>query len=616
MLRRVVGGTSLALAVVFTTAFADDGVLLQVSPGPTPGEVRLDWSGGQPVYKVYRSTSPVMIVAPANQLGEAPGGPWPDTPPAGSIFYYRIVGPCLTPSTERCDGVDDDCDGLIDDGCPGSCTGDGECAAAQYCDATGQCAPDVADGEACGRDAQCVADHCSSGVCCASGDCCTSAAQCAAYGWDLGCDDPASCQGSKGDPLCNASFQCDEVAIDDDSACGGQVSQTCGPYPSIVCTTAVSQPADQPALCAGACGDDGGCDAGAYCDATGHCVPDLGLGEGCTGPSQCQSGTCVDGVCCSSTCTGTCQACDLAGSPGTCALVPNGTDPDVECGGVGCTGFYHSWSGDSCRRKADVSAAAATCGGAGACRSTTQECTAQAAVGPTTVTCNANCQDPNLATCTGTTAGTCTNVNPGTQSCGQGICANTVNQCANGAPLTCTPLPNATTETCNNLDDNCDGTIDNNASFADGFEANNSCANFRTLPTVASDQTLTQNTLTIYPSGDVDYFRINATETDSSCACCDGIFCTDEDYRLIVTLTVPPGAGSYAFCTDLACASVTNNCQTVNAGQSLFWNWPLDGACPGNDTYSVYFRISPGSSPGFECLPYTLSYFFDAGVCN
>ena len=456
---------------------------------------------------------------------------------------------------------------------------------------------------------------CSNGVCCVSGDCCTTASQCAAYAWALRCDDASTCQGSSGAAACTASFQCAGVPTGDDSACAGMVSQTCGPYPAIACTAAVSQPANQTALCAGSCAGDGDCDAGAYCDAGGHCGPDLDLGGACSSGSQCRSGICADGVCCNSACGGTCQSCDLAGSAGTCTLVPNLSDPDLECGGVTCAGFYHSWSGDNCRRKADVSATAATCNGAGACRTTAQECTAQTTVGATTITCNANCQNPNLATCTGTTAGTCTNVNPGNQSCGTGACFNTVPQCVSGAPVTCTPLPNATTETCNNFDDNCDGTVDNNASFADNREPNNSCASFNTLPTIGSDQTLIQNTVTLYPSGDVDYFRINASESDSSCACCD-FFCTDEDYDLKVTLTVPAGAGSYTFCTNPTCGSVGNNCITVGAGQSGFWTWPFDGACPGQDDFSLFVRITPGGAPGFVCAPYTLSYFFDALICH
>jgi hypothetical protein len=115
----------------------------------------------------------------------------------------------------------------------------------------------------------------------------------------------------------------------------------------------------------------------------------------------------------------------------------------------------------------------------------------------------------------GTTAGACVNVSQGSTACGAGVCRVTAPVCLNGAPNACVPnWGNASTETCNDIDDNCDGTIDN-GSFADGQEPNNACANYRALPTVGSELTLTQNTLTLYPAGDGDYFRINAAETDS-----------------------------------------------------------------------------------------------------
>ena len=50
----------------------------------------------------------------------------------------------------------------------------------------------------------------------------------------------------------------------------------------------------------------------------------------------------------------------------------------------------------------------------------------------------------------------------GTTTCGVGACQRTVNNCVNGAPVTCTPGTPAPAETCGNgIDDNCDGAVDN-----------------------------------------------------------------------------------------------------------------------------------------------------------
>src|SRR5206468_3006293 len=47
----------------------------------------------------------------------------------------------------------------------------------------------------------------------------------------------------------------------------------------------------------------------------------------------------------------------------------------------------------------------------------------------------------------------------GSTSCGVGACARTVSNCAGGVAQTCTPgAPSS--ETCNGIDDNCNGTID------------------------------------------------------------------------------------------------------------------------------------------------------------
>jgi hypothetical protein len=378
-----------------------------------------------------------------------------------------------------------------------------------------------------------------------------------------------------------------------------------------VCTSALEQPADQSALCADSCGGDAGCDPAAHCEGS-ICVPDEGPGGACDAVADCQAGLfCADGVCCTTACGGTCMACDLSGSAGTCAPVPAGTDPDLECGGLSCSAFYWGWSGDTCYRRADVSAAAASCNGSGACRSTAQECSLSP-VGTASVTCDSLCQDPTAGTCVGTTAGTCTNVSQGNETCGSGVCLTTSPRCVDGTRNTCVPNSGAaTTETCNDLDDNCDGSVDNGA-FADGFESNNSCTVPRALSSVGSNQTIGYASMTLYGSGDVDYYTFTATETESSCGCCD-FFCLDEDFQVEITLGVPADAGSYRFCTGRSCADIGVNCIDVIAGQARTWTWRLDGGCPGIDAYGFYVSVSPGSSPGYECRPYTLQYRLTPG---
>lgn len=499
--------------------------------------------------------------------------------------------------------------------CPTTCTSSAQCDQNAYCSAQGACVPDEVNGRPCRSGNECISNHCQNGFCCASGDCCGKSSDCAKLAQAAVCNSQTTCQGNRVDGVCNSSFQCSPQAVDDDSACAGLKSNDCGPYPPINCTGAQTQPSDQAGLCSKSCTGDLQCDPSAHCE-NGVCVPDIGPGGYCSKQSDCASNLfCVDSVCCNTACAGTCEACDVTGSVGTCTAIPVGQDPAGECGGVSCAGYYAGWTGSTCYRKADVSAAQAACNGARACRSIAQECTAQATRGAGVLTCEATCQTPRAGTCTGTTAGVCDNLSLGSATCGQGVCQVSAPKCVNGAPNACVPNSGAaTTETCNDIDDNCDGQIDNNSSFADSNEANNDCNTYRTLPTVGSNQTLQQNTLTLYPSGDVDTFLIRATESDSTCACCD-FFCTDEDYKLVLTLSVPAGAGSYKFCTDTACGNAGNNCQTVNAGQSAAWTWSLDGACPDSDSYSVYVRIEPGNAPGFECAPYTLKYQLISGQC-
>ena len=496
--------------------------------------------------------------------------------------------------------------------CATMCTADADCDAGAHCDTV--CVPNFADGQACDEASDCTSGHCQNGYCCASGDCCAEASDCpfGTYATPSVCNSAATCQGTRSDPVCSATSQCAVgPAVPDDSGCAGLVSNDCGLFPSITCTSMPDQPTNQAALCDMVCASSAECDFGAFCSGM-TCAPRGMAGDACTTTAQCASGlSCVDGVCCTSACTGGCQACNVAGSRGTCTPIPAGTDPAGECGAISCSGYYSGWSGtlnDECLRRADISAAGAFCNGAGACDTAASRCPT-AGAGPVTTNCNDTCQAENTATCTGTTAGTCTNVagSPSTLTCGTGACFRSVAACASGTPNVCTPGTPGT-ESCNDIDDNCDGAVDNGLSL-DIYEPNNVCngTNIGTIET--NGTTVTRSNATLYSSGDVDVWQVSFTENDGSCGCGASI---DEDYAITATLSVPAGAGSYQLCENQgSCDLGAMTCITVAAGTSATLQSWKDGCCSPigcDDSGTSWFVIRGLGSPGFECLPYNVVF--------
>jgi len=89
----------------------------------------------------------------------------------------------------------------------------------------------------------------------------------------------------------------------------------------------------------------------------------LPLGATCGNNAQCQSLSCIDGVCCDNACNGVCRACNLPGHIGTCYNRPAGTDPDGDCKvtGFSCGGNGACvWNGvkalgDACLQAAECS---------------------------------------------------------------------------------------------------------------------------------------------------------------------------------------------------------------------------------------------------------------------
>ncbi len=94
--------------------------------------------------------------------------------------------------------------------------------------------------------------------------------------------------------------------------------------------------------------------------------------------------------------------------------------------------------------------------GTGACARTLAACTAGAATvcdpvdGASPEICNAIDDD-----CDGET-----DEDLGTETCGQGACLHTVAVCKDGNTVACDPFEGALSETCNGIDDDCDGEVD------------------------------------------------------------------------------------------------------------------------------------------------------------
>lgn len=138
--------------------------------------------------------------------------------------------------------------------------------------------------------------------------------------------DVPSSQPETGSGCPSGKVQCNGRCIDasgccTDSDCAG-TCMTCGSANTCVAVTGKDDPNGR---CAGTCDSNGACKSK--------------RGQGCqTAGGGCASGTFCspDGVCCDTACTGSCEACDLADSRGTCKVLAANAPPHD--GHTACTG--------------------------------------------------------------------------------------------------------------------------------------------------------------------------------------------------------------------------------------------------------------------------------------
>jgi len=225
-----------------------------------------------------------------------------------------------------------------------------------------------ANGSACEGGGQCTSGFCADGVCCdmACTDICAacdvsgkvgicSPVAGAPHGTRTACD-PTAAKGDVCALACNGTdtaachFPSATTACSADACSGGRETHastcdgagkcndaptTCGDY---VCGATA---------CKTACTTGADCvNADRFCEA-GKCIPFLSNAIPCTRDEACASKHCVDGVCCESTCTGQCEACDVPGQAGKCVPVkgkPHNSraacpaDDKASCGSKVCDG--------------------------------------------------------------------------------------------------------------------------------------------------------------------------------------------------------------------------------------------------------------------------------------
>ena len=299
-------------------------------------------------------------------------------PAAGTSCGTSCTGSTLT--TKTCDGAGtcgaatSTCGGGLLCGattCKTTCTVDTDCVTSDYC-SSGTCTAKLGNGAPCSTSNQCpTGNTCVEGVCCSSacgitcksclasktggangtcafvtaGTTCGAGQVCSAAGGCGACNQNATCP-PPNQPCKTGTLDC-STGVPVCNATGNYpASQSCGPAASCNASTKQATPAQM-------CDGNGNCpnvtavNCPYGCNGT-ICANAKTNGTPCSAGSECASGKCIDGVCCTasgSSCP-TCQACNLNGS-GTCSNKASGAADTAcpastaNCMAGGCDGAGH-----------------------------------------------------------------------------------------------------------------------------------------------------------------------------------------------------------------------------------------------------------------------------------
>jgi hypothetical protein len=170
-------------------------------------------------------------------------------------------------------------------GCPSNdATGDNSCISTTYCDGAA-CSAKLPDGNKCNRSRQCGSGHCQNGYCCengsSNGDCCANGSDCtnSIFTVAASCDSPLNQCQGHREDPACVNSQCTTQRKDDDTACDSSILLDCSAK-SFPNVTCNGTANQAPLVCASSCSTDSGCVAGTWCKAP-NCVGELPDGSAC-----------------------------------------------------------------------------------------------------------------------------------------------------------------------------------------------------------------------------------------------------------------------------------------------------------------------------------------------
>ncbi|MBU1410888.1 hypothetical protein KKC22_05160 [Myxococcota bacterium] len=201
-------------------------------------------------------------------------------------------------------------------------------------------------------------------------------------------------------------------------------------------------------------------------------------------------------------------------------------------------------------------------------------------------------------------------------------------ECCGADPVDCTDgsfpgCPETPVETCNNIDDDCDGSVDNGiATSVDAYEPNDDCADvhsFTTALQAGEDLSITGTSYRVDGNDDVDYYLVSVTESNPGC-----IPLTAECLSVFFTVTDPSG-GDVSFdvvsTTDASVQGICENASPMDANyyssldeapvNELRVDWA--GSCGLVDDMDFFIIVY--TDPGVSmCSEYELTVSFPADV--